>query len=366
MDLYALLGVGRAASAGEIERAYRRLARRYHPGVNPGDRMAEELFRQVQQAFEVLGDDERRREYDRGAARGRPGGGDRVRVARGIRFLGAGRRAAGGDVRRAVRGRVSGRRARGHDAVARRGHRTRRSALSFRDAVRGGGVPMSVVRQERCARVRRRRTRGAAAGRLSGLRRRGRAAMGARAHGVRAECDECDGAGRLSTQPCRRARGVGIQPRSEVVTMSVPAGVEHGDRLAVPGRGHAGARGGPAGDLYVTVEVEPHPSLHARGPRPAAHAAARRARGGARRARRRADARRAGPAADPAGHAVGPAVADSRARACRRRPARRPTAAGDLIVDVQIVLPPVRDERSKAAAARVRPVERRERPRFPV
>ena len=69
MDLYALLGVSRAASAADIERAYRRLARRYHPGINPGDRAAEEMFRRVQDAFEVLGDLDRRRQYDRGAAR---------------------------------------------------------------------------------------------------------------------------------------------------------------------------------------------------------------------------------------------------------------------------------------------------------
>src|SRR6187431_1004570 len=72
MDFYAILGVPQEASTGDIKRAYRRLARRYHPGVNPGDRMAEELFRQVQQAFEVLSDDDRRREYDRGAAASAP------------------------------------------------------------------------------------------------------------------------------------------------------------------------------------------------------------------------------------------------------------------------------------------------------
>jgi len=72
VDLYALLGVTRAASAGDIERAYRRLLRRFHPGVNPGDRAAADMFRRVQQAFDVLGDLERRRDYDRGAVRPAP------------------------------------------------------------------------------------------------------------------------------------------------------------------------------------------------------------------------------------------------------------------------------------------------------
>jgi molecular chaperone DnaJ len=89
MDLYSLLGLTRAATAGDIERAYRRLARRYHPGINPGDGMAEALFRQVQHAFTILGDVERRRAYDRARVDAGAGGDRGVGVASGFRFLGA-------------------------------------------------------------------------------------------------------------------------------------------------------------------------------------------------------------------------------------------------------------------------------------
>ena len=121
MDLYVLLGVTRAASAADIERAYRRLARRYHPGINPGDRAAEEMFRRVQDAFEVLGDLDRRR---RVRPRRRPAtaaGNDRCdSVVRGLRFFVCRGRTARGDVHRAVRGCLPGCRARGHDTHARR------------------------------------------------------------------------------------------------------------------------------------------------------------------------------------------------------------------------------------------------------
>src|SRR4029078_11465018 len=124
-------------------------------------------------------------------------------------------------------------------------------------AVRGGAFPMSIVRQERCSTC-------AGDGRVprppivcpscegTGARR------WMRGHMVFTRtCDGCQGAGRLSTQACRACAGVGLQQRVEVVTVTVPAGAESGDRIAVPGRGDAGARGGPSGDLYVTVAVSP-------------------------------------------------------------------------------------------------------------
>ena len=127
--------------------------------------------------------------------------------------------------------------------------------LSFRDAVRGGHFPVSVTRQERCGscsgdgRVPRSAAVLCPACGGQGTRR------WARGHMVFTRpCDDCEGTGRLNVQACRVCGGAGIQPRSEVVTVEVPAGVEHGDRLAVPGRGNAGARGGPAGDLYLTVQ----------------------------------------------------------------------------------------------------------------
>jgi len=346
MDLYALLGVGRAASAGEIERAYRRLARRYHPGVNPGDRMAEELFRQVQQAFEVLSDDDRRREYDRGATPSMPAVATTVSVS--LEGFDFGSPAEGpqaatfaelfADVfHDAAREATTPSRGADIDAGIR---------VSFKDAVRGGSVPISVVRQERCSAC-------AGDGRVArppvvcpGCAGAG-ARRWARGHMVFARsCEHCDGAGVISAQPCRPCGGAGIQPRSEVVTVVVPAGIEHGDRLAVPGRGHAGARGGPAGDLYVTVEVDAHRHFTRQGRDVrltlplAVHEAALGA---------KVEVPTLGepvklkiPAGTPSGRQL-----RIRGEGVPAPAGAPPEMAGDLIVDLQIVLPPVRDERSK-------------------
>lgn len=345
MDLYALLGVNRAASAGEIERAYRRLARRYHPGVNPGDRMAEELFRQVQHAFGVLGDNERRRAYDRGADL-QPGaeivasvsleGFDFSAPASGPQaatfaelfadvFQNAAREATtptrGGDVGTALR-------------------------LTFRDAVRGGAFPISIARQMRCAAC-------AGDGRVphppvvcqecggQGMRRWVRGSMV-----FTRSCASCDGTGRLSAQTCRQCAGVGLQARSEVVTVAVPAGADHGDRVAIPGRGHAGARGGPAGDLYVTIEVQPDTRFTRAGRDVyltlplAIHEAGLGA---------RVDVPTLG---DPVRVRIPPGTSSGRqlripGQGVPAPAGAPPESAGDLIIEVQIVLPPVRDERSK-------------------
>jgi molecular chaperone DnaJ len=342
MDLYSLLGLNRAATADEIDRAYRRLARRYHPGINPGDRVAEEMYRQIQHAYDVLADIERRREYDRGAARGP------VKVETAVSFEGfdfstpaEGPFAAtfselfAGVFQDAAREATTPSRGTDVEAVL---------ALSFMDAVRGGQFPLSVVRQERCP----------ACGGDGRMPRPAVACPACRGQGARrwarghmvftTPCEDCSGTGRLTAQPCRQCGGVGLQTRSEVVTIGVPPGVDRGARIAVPGRGHAGARGGSSGDLYVTVEVGEHPFFRRIGrdlyltlPL-AVHEAALGARidvptlngpvklripAGTSSGRRLRLTGQGVPAANGAGE------------------------AGDLVVETQIVLPAIRDERSR-------------------
>ena len=346
MDLYALLGVARAASAGEIERAYRRLARRYHPGVNPGDRMAEDLFRQVQHAFAVLGDVDRRREYDRGATTQPPQATATVSVAlAGFDFTAPADEAQAAtftelfaDVfQQAAREATTPTRGLDVDVTLQ---------LSFRDAMIGGAFPMSIIRQQRCVVC-------SGDGRVprppvvcpecsgAGSRR------WMRGHMVfNRTCDACEGTGHLSVQPCRACAGIGTQPRSEVVTLTVPAGVEAGARLAVPGRGHVGARGGPSGDLYLTVDIASHPFFGREGrdltlTLPVAiHEAALGARvdvptlDGTVRLRI--------PQGTPSGRRL--RIRGAGVPAMAGEPEEN---AGDLIVEIQIVLPPIRDERSK-------------------
>ena len=344
MDLYALLGVSRAASAGEIERAYRRLARRYHPGVNPGDGMAEALFRQVQHAFAVLGDSDRRRAYDRGAT----GAARPAEVSVSLQGFDFSAPASGAEAATFAElfADVFQQAAREATTPSRGSDIELPMRLGFKDAVLGGTFPISVTRQERCSAC-------AGDGRIprvpvvcavcdgTGTRR------WMRGHMVfTGTCDSCQGSGRVSTQACRTCGGTGLQPRSEVVTVNVPAGVESGDRIAVPGRGHAGACGGVAGDLYVTVDVLPHPFFRRAGRdlRLTLPLAVHEAALGA-----RVDVPTLGdpvrlkiPAGTPSGRTL-----RIRGQGVPSPSGRQPEADGDLLVDIQVVLPPVRDERSR-------------------
>jgi molecular chaperone DnaJ len=259
MDLYARLGVTRAASAADIDRAYRRLARRYHPGVNPGDQAAADLYRQLQEAYAVLADADRRGEYDRGARAATPVEAVRATIAfEGFDFSGA----AEGPVaatfaelfadvfQDAAREATTPTRGADLELTAR---------VSFLEAAEGAEVRLSVTRQDRCSTCAGHGCVARAPGvcpecRGAGTRR------WTRGHMVfTRECDACASRGQVTSEPCRACGGAGVTARTEVLTLRLPAGIESGARVAVPGRGHAGARGGPAGDLYVRIDVDPHP-----------------------------------------------------------------------------------------------------------
>ena len=255
-DYYEILGVPRTAGAKEIKSAYRKLARKHHPDVNKNDAAAEEKFKQVSEAFAVLSDTEKRAKYDRGGhdAFGpgfdpfagfdfnRAGVGDFADLFEMIGFGGSGRaRARGGP---------------------RRGQDLRRSLrVSFVDAIRGTSLKLSVPRQTSCASC---GGDGAAPGSSqsrcavcqgSGQRRQ-------RTFGMQmtTPCDACAGSGRVSV-PCGRCRGTGQQRAEDRVTVRIPPGVEDGSMVRVAGKGDSGPAGGPAGDLYLVIEVEPHPEF---------------------------------------------------------------------------------------------------------
>jgi molecular chaperone DnaJ len=342
MSLYALLGVGPAASAVEIERAYRRLVRRYHPGVNPGDRVAEEMYGQIQEAYRTLGDPERRREYDSAGAV--PLGQVAAAVAvEGFDFsapaegpLAATFSELFADVfQHAAREATTP--SRGLDVAL-----TLR--VPFVDAMRGGATTVSVTRQERCPSC-------GGGGRVSRAASLCPACRGegtqrwARGHMVFTRtCESCGGEGRIQSEPCRGCRAVGVVPRTEALTIPIPAGIESGTRIAVPGHGDVGALAGRAGDLYVTIEVGDHPffrrdgrDLHVTIP-VAVHEAA-------------LGATIAVPALDgarrvtvPAGSGAGSQLRVAGGGIAAPGPDGLP---GELVVTLQIVLPPTLDERSK-------------------
>lgn len=344
MDLYQVLGVPRNAAPADVERAYLRLARRYHPGINPGDGVSAELYRRVQEAYAVLGDAERRRDYDRGGAPALTATVEATVAFEGFDFSSVADGAAAATFSELFSDVFQ-------DA-ARRVNSPEQGAsvditlqLSFEDAIRGGQFPISVTRSERC-------------GMCAGTGSVPRPPMGcphcsgagssrwARGHMVFTKaCEACGGVGQIVSQACRSCGASGVQGRSEVVTLALPPGLDEGARLSVPGRGHAGARGGSAGDLYVTITIAPHAFFRREGRDVtmvlpvAVHEAA-------------LGARINVPTIDgavslkiPAGSASGQRV---RLRG-RGVPGDASGAipSGDLVAELMIVLPPVRDERSK-------------------
>ncbi len=260
MDLYIVLGVDRAALAGDIKRAYRRLARRLHPDINPGDREAEARFRQILDAYETLMDPDRRRRYDAGQLTGMT-----EDEAASFGFAGfdfsnrvhAERTTTFGELFEEVFVRRTGReQADGADHGADIHAKT---SLTFEEAWHGVQRAVTVTRQDTC-----RVCAGSGFQRVAETRCVGCEGTGAvrsvRGHMVFAKnCPTCGGSGRLKQEECGRCGGQGVEPRSETLTVRIAAGVADGARVRIGGKGHAGVRGGTPGDLFIDVRVLDHP-----------------------------------------------------------------------------------------------------------
>jgi molecular chaperone DnaJ len=340
MDLYVVLGLPRGAPESEIKRAYRRLARRFHPDINPGDHAAEARFRQILEAYETLIDPDRRSRYDAGHGLETPDGRRRSGFE-GFDFSAHGldHSATFGDLFAEVlheRGTRPAAQERGSDLH-------QEVPLTFEESLAGVERTLTVTRRDTC------RTCAGA-----GVVRAGQGACPV-CHGTGAvrsvrghmvfsrSCSACGGTGQQRPRPCAPCGGVGQETRSEHVLARIPAGVANGERLRVPSKGHAGVRGGHPGDLVITVHVSPHPlfrrdgdDLHLVVP-VAIHEAAL----GARIEITAPDG--------PARLRVPPGTQSGQRFRLRDRGAasRRDGSRGDLIVEVRLMLPKVLDERSK-------------------
>ena len=273
-DFYAELGVSSSASAEDIKKAYRKLARELHPDANPGDAKAEARFKAVSEAYGVLSDPEKRKQYDEarslfsggfrpgggfgggggfdlgdlfGSAAGAPGAGGIGDLFGGLftnrggttpgagRYAGASRPRRGADVETEIR-------------------------IDFTEAVRGATVPLRLASPATCGSC-------GGTGARAGTTPRTCPTCGGSGLVTRSQCSfafsepclDCRGTGRIVDDPCAECGGQGVSTRTRALTMRIPAGVADGQRIRLAGQGEPGLRGGPAGDLYVLVHVTPHP-----------------------------------------------------------------------------------------------------------
>jgi molecular chaperone DnaJ len=233
-DYYETLGVGKDASTAEIKKAYRRLARKYHPDVNPGDKAAEEKFKAVSEAHTVLSDPAKRKQYDRGEvpppwADAGPAYRHRTVTAEEIPFDFSSLFSQGGGYEDLFSQMFGGR-----PGPAPRpspppppAALTEEVTVEFKEAVLGGSVLMNAKRQKECA--------------------------------------ACGGRGNKGGRVCSACRGAGVVVETEKVRVRIPAGVDTGSNIRLAGKGNSNPHGGPPGDLYLHITVKPHPYFLRRG-----------------------------------------------------------------------------------------------------
>ena len=263
-DYYRVLGVSETASAKEIKSAYRKLSRQYHPDANPGDASAEERFKEVSAAYDVVGDPARRKEYDEvrrlgPAAAGFPGGGG----PGGFRFEDVGDL---GDLFGGLFNR-GGRRPPGQRSGPHRGQDLEAQLhLSFEEAATGVTTAVHLTSDATCSTCQGSGARpGTTPHQCASCAGRGVVSDNQGLFSLSSPCPACAGRGVLVDDPCPTCRGSGVERRPREVKVRIPAGVEDGQRIRLKGRGGPGRNGGPAGDLFVVVGVAKHPLFERRG-----------------------------------------------------------------------------------------------------
>ena len=261
-DYYEVLGVGKSASASEIKKAYYKLAKQYHPDVNPGDAEAEKKFKEINEAYAILSDEEKKAKYDQFGHAAFENGGAGGGYGAGFEGFdfgdifssffrgggGFGGFGGGGNRRNAPM--------RGEDIYA-------RVTLTFEEAVHGCKKEITFGRVQKCADCAgsgaKKGTSAETCSKCGGsgqVRVQQRTAFGVM-QTMRA-CDECRGSGKIIKEPCTNCRGTGYVKISKTLSVNIPAGIDHGQNISIGGMGNEGRNGGPAGDLIITVAVKQH------------------------------------------------------------------------------------------------------------
>lgn len=256
-DYYEILQVTKTASGEEIKRSYRKLAIQYHPDKNPGNKQAEDKFKEAAEAYEVLSDSAKRQRYDQFGHAGLNGGG----------FGGGGFNNVDdifenfGSIFEDLFGMGGGRKRGGGGSRARKGSDLRYDLkISFRESVLGCEKKINIPRRSACHSC---DGTGAAKGTkpvtCATCRGQGQVAIQQGFFTYASACPDCNGSGKKIATPCRDCHGSGLQTKTSNINVKIPAGIDSGMRLRVTGEGEVGSNGGPTGDLYVFIEVEADP-----------------------------------------------------------------------------------------------------------
>lgn len=251
-DYYEVMGVERNASQQEIKSAYRKLAQKYHPDRNPGDKEAEERFKEAAEAYAVLSDQDKRARYDRFGHQGLGG-------AAGFGGIDPTIFADFSDILGDFFGLGGGARGRGGSGMSRGADLRYDLTLTFEEAAFGAETTLRVPRLETCESCKGTGSQGGAAPAIcSACAGRGQVRFTQGFFTVARTCPQCRGEGRVISDPCKECHGEGRMEQERSLSVKIPAGVDTGARLRLVGEGEHGRRGGPAGDLYVVVQVRPH------------------------------------------------------------------------------------------------------------
>jgi len=264
-DYYKTLGVEKKATAEEIKKAYRKLARQYHPDRNPDDKKAEARFKEISQAHDVLGDPEKRKQYDSGTGPFTTGAGPAGGFG-GFGNFDFDASSMGDILSNLFGGSAGGRRVRTKPRSEKGGDLEAQVSISFDQAVAGAQIPLQVPMHAACATC---RGTGAKPGttpsvcpRCEG---RGIESQGQGMFSISQPCSRCGGAGTVIEDPCPTCQGSGAVRTLKRLRVNIPAGVRDGSRIRLAGKGEPGPGGGPAGDLYLITHVTPSPLFTRKG-----------------------------------------------------------------------------------------------------